>query len=39
MTKSRDQDLYIFFSGLYQNIKTRHFLLKHFEEDYDKVDQ
>ena len=37
MTKSRDQDIFYFFSGLQSNPKTRHFLVEHFRKDYDKV--
>lgn len=37
MTKSRDQDLFYYFTGLQMNYKTRHFLVEHFRKDYEEV--
>ena len=37
MSKSRDQDLFYFFSGMNENYKSRHFLAEKFKENYDAV--
>ena len=37
MNKSRDQDLFYYFSGLHENTATRHFLIDNFRKDYDTV--
>ena len=37
MTKSRDQDLFYFFSGLNENYGSRHFLAEKFKANYDAV--
>ena len=37
LTKSKDQDVYQFFSGLGANFKTRRLLTKFFQDEYDVV--
>lgn len=37
MTKSKDQDIFYYFSGLHDNTDTRHFLVDSFRKDFDAV--
>ena len=37
MNKSRDQDIFYYFSGLQGNPETRHFLVQKFRSNYDVV--
>lgn len=37
MTKTRDQDLMVFFRGFFANHNKRHFLVNKFREDYDAL--
>ncbi|KAI0086651.1 peptidase family M1-domain-containing protein [Irpex rosettiformis] len=39
MSKSRDQDIPVFFRNFFQNHKKRHFLVDKFREDYDQLYQ
>lgn len=37
MKKSKDQDIFYYFFGLYDNPDTRHFLVDNFRRDYELV--